>query len=202
MNISAGTLISEDLTVRLLKRGRRFGPGADLNDLRHQLTELPEMPAADWTDFGRGSQAVRYLMLAALLTAYDSGAPLPRDTGVFGWNGSGCTAENLHFWQDYVQNGRETGRGGLFVATLPTIPFCEAAIMLGCHGPAAYFRTESSTMALFRLLAARPEGKYLLGEVRTDSVCLLLTETGGRNLPDLPDFPALDRLFVHLENRP
>ena len=201
MKILAGALITEDLTVRLLTRRETLGPAADLNGLRHLLTGLPWIPAGDWTDFGRGSQAVRQLMLAAALTAGDLGAPPEKTTGVIGWNGCGCTAENLRFWRDYVQNGRANGRGGLFVATLPTIPFCEAAIAFGWQGPSAYFRTENSTGALFRLLANRPEGKYLIGEITEMNVCCLLAETGPSS-PELPDFASLEELFVHLEKRP
>ena len=198
MNITAGTVIDARHEVRLFRRKIILGNYPDLNDLRHAVTgQFPQL-RCDWNDFGRGCQAVRLLMLAGVLTAADSGAMPDRDTGVIGWNGSGCTAENLKFWQDYVQNGREHGRGGLFVATLPTIPCCEAAIALGCHGPGAYFRTKRSTTELFRLLTGRPQGTYLIGEITGDSVCMLKLETDGK-LPALPDFPDLEQLFRHLE---
>ena len=200
MKILAGTWIDEQRNVHLLKRRETLGPFADLNELRHHLTELPFIPPGDWTDFGRGSQPVRFLMLGAMLAAGDSGERLPGSTGILGWNGEGCTAENLHFWQDYVLNGRETGRGGLFVATLPTIPFCEAAITLGCRGPSAYFRTEKSTRTLFQLLAGKTEGKYLIGEIRNNSVCVFLLKTDSI-LPEMPDFPALEKLFSYLEKQ-
>lgn len=200
MKILAGTLITQNLTAHLLNRRKTLGPFADLNELRHFLMEQPWIPAGDWTDFGRGSTAVRQLMLAAALTAGDFGAPLAAETGVIGWNGCGCTAENLRFWQDYVRNGRGNGRGGLFVATLPTIPFCEAAIAFGWQGASAYFRTENSTIALFRLLEQRPAGKYLVGEIMPGTVCALLTETGPVSDP-APDFATLEQLFIHLEEQ-
>lgn len=200
MKILSGALITET-GAKLLNRGDMPGPFADLNELRHRLTGLPWIPPCDWTDFGRGSVAVRQLMLAAALAAGDLGASLPKETGVIGWNGAGCTSENLRFWQDYVRNGRMNGRGGLFVATLPTIPFCEAAIAFGWQGPSAYFRTEPSTAALFRLLAHRPAGKYLIGEITPESVCALVTEADPP-LPELPDFASLKELFRHLEKRP
>ena len=84
------------------------------------------------------------------------------------------------------------------MATLPTIPFCEAAITLGCRGPSAYLRTEPSVHALFRLLAGRPAGWYFAGEVTEKSVCMLLTENDGK-LPVLPEVPTLEELFLHLE---
>ena len=198
MKITAGTLITADHEVRLLRRKLSLGRFDDLNALRHHLTELDFIPKGDWNDFGRGSQAVRLLMVAGMLTAGDSDCAIPESAGVIGWNGSGCTAENLRFWRDYIQNGRINGRGGLFVATLPTIPFCEAAITLGCRGPSAYLRTEPSVQALFRLLAGRPAGWYFIGEVTEKSVCMLLTENDG-NLPVLPEVPTLEELFLHLE---
>ena len=156
------------------------------------------IPRGDWNDFGRGSQAVRLLMLSIMLTAGDSGIAIPESAGIIGWNGSGCTEENLRFWRDYIRNGRETGRGSLFVATLPTIPFCEAAITLGCRGPSAYLRTEPSVNALFRLLAGRPAGWYFIGEVTEGAVCMLLAEND-HEPPVLPDVPTLEELFLHLE---
>lgn len=200
MKITAGTLITARHEVRLLRSKTAWGCFPDLNELRHTLTERCPMIICDWNDFGRGGQGVRLLMLAGVLTAADSGMPLDETTGVIGWNGSGCTAENLNFWQDYVRNGREHGRGGLFVATLPSIPCCEAAIALGCHGPAAYFRTEKSTTALFRLLAGRPRGSYLTGEITGGSVCMLKIETDGFP-PELSDFPNLEKLFAGLEGK-
>lgn len=198
MKILAGTLIDEQLTVHLLKRREKLGPFSDLNELRLHLGELPFVPAGDLSDFGRGSQSVRYLMLGIMLTAGDSGGTLTESTGVFGWNGDGCTAENLRFWQDYVRNGRINGRGSLFVATLPTIPYCEAAITLGCRGGTAYFQTEKSTAALFRLLTRRPSGRCIIGEVTRNSVCMFLLETGGA-LPELPDAESLKQLFFLLK---
>ena len=198
MKITAGTLIDAQHEVRLLRSKKVLGSFPDLNALRHAVTERFPQIRCDWNDFGRGCQAVRLMMLAGVLTAADSDALPGRNTGVIGWNGSGCTAENLKFWQDYIQNGREHGRGGLFVGTLPTIPCCEAAIALGYHGPGAYFRTKRSTAELFRLLAGRPQGCYLVGEITGDSVCMLKLETDGAD-PALPDLPDLEQLFRHLE---
>ena len=199
MKILAGALIDETMMVRLLKRGETLGPFAGLNELRHHLAELPFVPKGDWSDFGRGSPSVRYLMLGAMLAAGDWGGTIPDQTGFCGWNGDGCTADNLRFWQDYVRNGRISGRGSLFVATLPTIPYCEGAIALGCRGGTVYFRTGKSTAALFRLLVCRPPGLCFIGEVTHDSVCMFLLETGG-TMPELPEAESLKQLFLLLKN--
>lgn len=198
MKIIAGTLISPDLSVRLLERREHFGPFPDLKALKDRLEHLDFVPDGDLSDFGRGGLAVRRIVLASLLTAGDLGGRLPENTGVIGWNGDGCTAEDRRFWEDYTGNGRESGRGGLFVATLPTIPFCEAAITLGCHGPSSYLRTAASTARLFEAVSCLPKGLYLLGELGADSVCMLLADTGKDSAP-LPDAPALTGLFEYLE---
>ena len=198
MNTICGTLITSNLTVRLLRRRESFGPFPDLKALRDHLERLDFVPDGDLSDFGRGGVAVRRIVLAALLTAGDFGGTLPEDTGVIGWNGDGCTAENLRFWRDYTDSSRESGRGGLFVATLPTIPFCEAAITLGCHGASSYLRTRPSTAKLFEAVSALSAGTYLLGELSAGSVCMLLVDTR-ESTAALPELPTLKELFEHLE---
>lgn len=200
MKILAGTLINAENSAKLLNRKEQTPAFANLNELRLHMQTLDFVPEGDLDDFGRGSIAVRYSLIAAMFTAGDYGEKLPDHTGVFGWNGRGCTAENLRYWQDFTANGHEAGRGGLFVATLPSIPYCEAAIALDCHGPASYLQTERSTRALFRLIGARPAGLYLIGEIGERSACMLLADT---SLPDepLPDFATLEELFAHLEKQ-
>ena len=193
MKIVAGAWITGERRVFLLKRGTEAGPFADLNDLRGHLNEWPGMPRGDLTDFGRGCAAARAAMLAAILTAFDHGAPLPDDACILGWNGSGCAEDNRRFWADYTGNGRESGRGSLFVATLPTTPFCEAAIALGCRGAVAYCRTAPDTTQLPELLA--PDRMTLAGEVRGDSACMLLLTP---ETAEYPRFSTLAELFLSL----
>lgn len=201
MKIAGGALLTSGLEFRTLTRCGRFGAYPDLNTARLELTKLSDMPHADLGDFGRGGAAVRRVTLTALLTAWDSGGPLPDTTCVIGWNGDGCTAENQKYWHDYTDCGRTAGRGGLFVATLPTIPYCEAAIALGCRGQVAYFRTASSTAQLWEILAASAPGKYLCGEVTATKVCILLVDTVDAGARPLPDLPELAEIFSALEAR-
>ncbi len=189
MKILAGTLLEGGL-FRTLRRRAVFGPFADLNAARREIAALPEIPPCDLNDFGRGGEAVRRMTLAAWLTAWDAGGLSP-EIGVIGWNGAGCTAENRRYWRDYTDCGREAGRGSLFVATLPTIPYCEAAIALGCRGPVAYFRTVADTAALAAQLAACPSGRYLCGEITADTLCVLLAETADAPMPRASDLEAL-----------
>lgn len=196
MKIVSGTLIDASNSARLLRRGETIGPFDDLKAMRDAVAGLSFVPRGDLADFGRGGPAARLLMLAALLTAGDAGETLPESTGIFGWNGRGCDAENRRFWEDYTANGRESGRGGLFVGTLPSIPFCEAAIALGIRGPAAYFRTAPETAEFFALVAGYPPGDFLVGECGGDGCCMLLLRNGGDDDGSgAPSFPTLRALF-------
>ena len=198
MKITGAALLAENNEFfTIFKRGR-FGPFADLNAARHFLTAVPDMLRGDLNDFGRGGVTVRRVVLTALLAAWDAQNDLSQEAGVLGWNGDGCTAENLVFWRDYLSCGREAARGGLFVATLPTIPYCEAAITLGCRGSVAYYRTAPSAAKLQSLLDASPRGQYLCGEVTSSSVCMMLADTAAAGKP-LPDRPTLKEVFAAWE---
>lgn len=201
MNIIAGALIRTEtdgtISAALLNRNESWSNVANLNALRLILAELPFIPKGDMDDFGRGSIAVRYAMLAAILTAGDSAEGIPEGTGIIGWNGRGCVKENLRYWQDYTGNGKIAGRGGLFVATLPTIPYCEAAITLNCHGPSGYFHTEADTAKLFELVSNRDKGHYIVGEITENSACMLLLS--GKGVNTLPPQPDLETLFLYLK---
>ena len=198
MKIAGGALLNEDLSFRTLVKRARFGAFPDLNAARRALLETQGMPRCDLGDFGRGGVTVRRAMLASLLAAWDAGGELPGNTGVLGWNGDGCTAENLAFWNDYAGNGRTAGRGGLFVATLPTIPYCEAAIALGCRGSVAYLRTTPSTTELWAALDAAAPGTYLCGEITREKAAMLLVDNR-EVADDLPEAPTLAALFGILE---
>ena len=194
MKIAAGCRIDAQCRMHLLRRRWVSEGFPDLNAMREALSRRAEFPTGDLTDFGRGAPAARAMMLAALGLAADRGSALPPEIGIVGWNGAGCVADHLRFWRDYTDNGRETGRGGLFVATLPTTPFCEAAITLGCRGRVTYCRTAPGTGNLLTLAAAdRPT---LAGEVAGGSACLVLLEP---EAAEYPEFPTLAELFQHLE---
>ena len=200
MKVLAGALINASLGAATLVRKLRFAGVSSERELRDEILSLPDCPEADLGDFGRGAPPVRRMMLAALLCAWDHGKELPADTGVIGWNGSGCAAEDRRFWNDYVDCGREAGRGGLFVPTLPTIPYDEAAIALGCRGPSFYLRGEASAAELSELLAGYPAGEYLVGEIFPDSACALLIDNRAE-AAEPPDRATLAELFHALEER-
>lgn len=106
-----------------------------LGDLKRIITSDPKkFIPGDLEDFRRACDPVRLAQLGALLTASDLADWSPNQTALIGWNGCGCTQANQKYWDDYLQHGRETGRGTLFVPTLPSIPMCEAAITLKFRG--------------------------------------------------------------------
>ena len=59
MKITGAALMTAENSFRTLCRKGVFGPFADLNTARHELTALPGAPACDLGDFGRGGMTVR-----------------------------------------------------------------------------------------------------------------------------------------------
>ena len=75
MKITGAAMMTAEHHFRTLRRKGSFGPFADLNTGRRELSALPGMPACDFGDFGRGGMTVRKMTLTALLAAWDSGDP-------------------------------------------------------------------------------------------------------------------------------
>lgn len=106
--------------------------------LLEKLKSVPGMPATDCANFRRGSSKVKAHLLAATALLYDSRSTLNSKSAVLCCSRCGSHQQNLDYFQDYLDFGRTTGRGHLFVGTIPTTPMCEAAIAVGAHGPAYY----------------------------------------------------------------
>jgi 3-oxoacyl-(acyl-carrier-protein) synthase len=68
-----------------------------------------------------------------------AGTGQPSDWGILGLNATGCHAENVAFFRDYLEHGRELARGALFVQTLPSTPIAEASIHYLLRGPLCHF---------------------------------------------------------------
>ena len=127
--ITAG---SADITEnRIAMRNRNMVLEAENTaGLLAALTALPGLPAVNLLDFRRGCGKVKAAMLGAIAALYDAGA-FPSDRiALIGTGSDGSRTENLAYYQDYTEHGRDGGRGQLFVGTLPTTPLCEAAIAL------------------------------------------------------------------------
>lgn len=70
-------------------------------------------------------------------------------TAVLGYGNDGSHHNNLTYWHDYVDNGRVSAQGHLFVGTLASTPLCQLALTLGCHAPVYYVspRRDDSLLA-------------------------------------------------------
>lgn len=154
-------------------------PAAD-SGLLAELATQTWIPPCRSGNFRRAGGAARSAVLAALLAAGDAGEPIPPDTGILGWNGRGCVAEDEAYFRDYLEHGGELGQGRLFVPTLPTAPLAEAAIALGLGGEVAYWRTAPDTGRLFELAAdrLRREPRVLLLELGCQEVTALFCAPG------------------------
>ncbi len=104
--------------------------------------EIEERYPGDWNleNFRRASVQAKLAMLGAIAAVYGSGVDL-ETLAVYGVDGDGTREENSAYWADYLENGRELGRGSLFVATLASTPAAEAAIAIGAHGGVCYYYT-------------------------------------------------------------
>ncbi len=165
---------------------------ASLSELKQLLTAQDSpFPKADLEDFRRAADTVRLTQLAAIILAYDTQDWNAQNTGLVGWNGTGCRHANLKYWQDYVANGKDTARASLFVPTLPSIPICEAAIALGIHGPTQFLQTPADTRLLQRhlraCLAQDPTSNRLLVFEVTPDWCVAFNWTPTTEIPSATD---------------
>ena len=123
-----------------VRKGRRvpYSPQASLST----LWRTDPVFTGSTKDFGRFEPVARLAYYAVGLALDDAGVDdswvSRRDIGLIGTNEAGCCQSNLHYFSDYVQAGRRIARGGLFVHTLPSSPFAEAAIAYGIRGPLLY----------------------------------------------------------------
>ena len=192
MKCISGALLREN-DAKLWSGKRSWNNFASLNELRLQLWDEPGINQLDWEDFGRGAMPVKQIMLGAALTALDAPEIDWSNCSCIGWNGDGCTRENARYFADYLASGRSGGRGSLFVSTLPSIPVCEAAILLGCHGGGAYFATGASTGELAGLLPLHGERYILTGEITAHWCAVLLWDAGIAG--EIPEAADLYELF-------
>ena len=120
----------------------------DLSGLLASLLALSGLPRVSTEDFRRGDTVVRQHLLSAILSVFDADAGSGGNTALISHSQEGCLRQNRAYFSDYVQYGRQYGKGHLFVGTLPSTPVCEAAIALRFHG-AAYYVDTLGRMELF-----------------------------------------------------
>lgn len=98
------------------------------------------------------------------------------DISVIGSGNNGATEDNLAYFKDYVESGRNIARGNLFVYTLPTSPLGEVAIAYKLKGQIQYIglykNIISNTLKLVNNMFAANTGKGII-VIITDKTGLL-----------------------------
>ena len=91
---------------------------------------------------GRFDAVSRMTICACALALKDAGVCCgegqKQDIGLIGSNEAGSQDANAAYFKDYLQAGRVSARGNLFVYTLASSPLAEAAIHFGLEGPLFY----------------------------------------------------------------
>ncbi len=70
-----------------------------------------------------------------------------REIGMTSAGYDGCLDVDHRYFRDYVETGRATGRGSLFIYTLATSTLGEAAIALRLSGPTLYVHSDVAPVA-------------------------------------------------------
>jgi 3-oxoacyl-[acyl-carrier-protein] synthase II len=110
--------------------------GSAEQPLRKELFSFP------FKNFGRLDPVSRMAAYAVALTLRDAGIEYAQDRkldmGIIGTNAMGSLDADIRYFRDYLETGRTTARGNLFIYTLPSSPLGEAAIHFGLQGPLYY----------------------------------------------------------------
>lgn len=168
----------------LLERKEKFTLSGGRKKIRLEAESLPALqkalqglqccPDVNWGNFRRGSTQVKEFLIASAAALYDSDMPVGSNGAVLCVSRKGSHEQNLAYFQDYVQFGRTSGRGQLFVATIPTTPMCESAISIQAHGPAYYLDTLDDPEPLYE------DVELLLEEDETIPFVLVFFDFGER----------------------
>ncbi len=98
--------------------------------------------AYPFKNLGRLDQISRMTAHTVAIALKDAGIDYAQDRmldmGIIGTNASGSLSSDIRYFRDYVETGRTTARGNLFIYTLPSSPLGETAIHFGLQGPLLY----------------------------------------------------------------
>lgn len=152
----------------------------------------------NWSYFRRYSPDAQFFTLAAGLALRDSGIKLvPEQTvGLLAADDFEHESDQVAYFTDYVEGGRELGRSSLFVHTLPTSSVVDASVCLGLRGPLLYIRDENNIWSELLNTAgdfiASGDAEIMLLSCRSANtlVCLALSAGGStaisRTVPAAP----------------
>ncbi len=132
---------------------------------------------------------------AVSLALQDAGieySPLRKqDIGIVGTNAEGSLQSDKEYFRDYLEGGRTLSRGNLFIYTLPSSPFGEAAIHFGLLGPVVYAASESNALTSVLdmaadMILANEAPVMLVGKAEADEAVFFVLEMDpGQDRPAL-----------------
>src|SRR5574337_775506 len=162
-----GSLITMTISVHGIGWLTKQGYGCISSGLRQDFAS-GEGPASlpkkgifshPFKNFGRLdalSKAAAYGVALALQDAGIEYSPVHKqDIGIIGTGRQGSLSADIEYFRDYIEGGRKLSRGNLFIYTLPSSPFGEAAIHFGLAGPLLYVADRGRS--LLPLLAVAEE---------------------------------------------
>jgi len=160
-------------------------------------------------NFGRLDTISKMTAYGVSLAFQDSGieySPLRKqDIGIVGTNEEGSLNADTLYFRDYLAGGRTLSRGNLFIYTLPSSPFGEAAIHFGLLGPVAYVATENHALTAVldmaeEMILANEAPAMLAGRADADeAIFFVLARDPGW---DRPVLCALEEARALVETNP
>lgn len=186
----------------------RDGFGCIRNGLRHVYEDgedvrvLPKKSAFSYPfkNFGRLDAVSRMTVYAVSLALQDAGiaySPLRKqDIGIVGTNTEGSLRADLDYFRDYLESGRTTSRGNLFIYTLPSSAIGEAAIHFGLLGPALYAAAKEKILSgvlevAAEMIEAGQTPVMLAGKAELDEAVFFVVQ--GKRPPGTGFFCDLDK---------
>jgi len=134
-------------------------------------------------NFGRFEAITQRVCYATALALRDAGIEYAegakQNVGLLGSSPAGCVESNLNYFKDYVDGGRTLSRANLFIYTLPSSPFAEAAVHFGLQGPLLYGNDVAGLSEMAAGMLRRNEAATMLLCAVDDNVgiCLAVAET-------------------------
>ncbi len=183
----------------------------DAAHLYHQLEEAGvfNTPLKKVRWFCDVSQRLSLASALALQDAFDLPGQIaldPSKVGMVSLSRDGALKANLEYFKDYVQSGKKSARGNLFIRTLPTSPLAQVAMLFGFKGPVFHVSTPapkfSDLIERCAALGERSEDLNLLCFVafETGVICFLLKPSSGKKKDGLYTSAELNALIGGLWN--
>jgi|GEM_PF-3469449 len=157
--------------------------------------------------FSTGSRRYCFAAALALRDSFeDPGAfrSSAADTGMLSLSRDGSLKANLDYFRDYLQSGRKSARGNLFIHTLPTSPLADISMAFGFKGPLFHLASAEPQLGLLldrsEALSRRSKELNLLCCISDESsvLCFFLTPQGPDRRPGDLSLSELRKHAGHL----